>query len=96
MSTLTHIKRMRRRSDGALGFYFSDGAEYVPGLDAGQYTVWHDSIDPEWPYHRANNYWTRDEMLRSWEPVPDDEASVSVKTALRLLTDYYWPQRWDK
>lgn len=43
------------------------GAEYVPGWDAGRWTVEPDSFPGGSPYgHRAVNYWTEQELLRSW------------------------------
>lgn len=46
------------------------GADYLPGWDAGCWTVEPDSFPERSPYgHRAVNYWTREEMFESWKEV---------------------------
>lgn len=42
--------------------------DYVPGWDAGVFSVAPDSFPAASPYgHRAVNYWTETEMLDSWQ-----------------------------
>lgn len=49
------------------------GADYVPGWDAGRWTVEPDSYPEQSPFgHRAVNYWTEQEMLQSWAPLAPD------------------------
>jgi hypothetical protein len=44
--------------------------DYVPGLDAGQFTVEPDTFPAASFYgHRAVSYWTREEMLESWRVI---------------------------
>lgn len=51
---------------------FTFGADYVPGWDAGRFTVEPDLFPGNSPYgHLAVNYWTAVEMSESWEPVDD-------------------------
>lgn len=46
---------------------FTFGADYVPGWDAGRFTVEVDKFPAESPYgHRAISYWTEAEMAESW------------------------------
>jgi hypothetical protein len=48
------------------------GSDYVPGLDAGRWTVEPDAFPAKSRYgHRAINYWTSEEMLGSWEVARD-------------------------
>jgi hypothetical protein len=61
---------------GDTGTYRGDGADYVPGLDAGRYTVWPDRFPEASPYnHNAVSYWSRDEMFASWQPVREAVAA---------------------
>jgi hypothetical protein len=48
----------------------TEAADYLPGWDAGRFTVQPDTFPEKSLYgHRAVSYWTRQEMLESWEKV---------------------------
>jgi len=48
---------------------FEGGAEYVPGLDAGQYTVKLD--EPDAHGRLSSVHWTLDEVKEHWERIPE-------------------------
>lgn len=85
--------------EGEFGI-FESGAEYVPGLDAGRW-----SVKFEQPHtgprekgsalfaHTCANYWTREEMLESWQPhfellSTEKPSSAQVELWFDLIASY--------
>jgi hypothetical protein len=55
---------------GDLGTLDPKGADYVPGWDAGSWSVWPDGFPTASPYgHNAVSYWSEAELLQSWERI---------------------------
>lgn len=67
---------------GALGLYFQDGSDYVPGLDCGRYTVWLVAVVSQGE-PRALSYYDRPGMLRSWREVPADRTTPEAIERVR-------------
>lgn len=59
------IKDMYTAKVGDTGVY-TFGADYVPGWDAGQFTV---TLDNPRTNHRCSNHWTYQELSDYWKKV---------------------------
>lgn len=60
---------------------FEGGAEYVPGWDAGHYSVALD--EPNLYGHRVANHWTQDEVESAWEKVEEDNRDDELEAVTR-------------
>lgn len=67
---LRYVGREAQRIGREVIGIYKGGADYVPGLDAGNFVVEFESGPQDWFWdHRSMAHWTYDEVMSTWEVV---------------------------
>ena len=73
---------------------WAGGADYIPGLDAGQWTVKFDK--PDFRGHGAKPHWTLDEVNEYWEIIPEPYPPVpSIEECEREAERAHQMDAWE-